>query len=291
MDTGDRFADDPDMPQQLPVLPPARARVLTIVSTPSPDPHEVTSIVRSDPALAAAVMRAANSAWSAPRAAVRTVERAVIRIGPRETLQIVGAAVLSSTFDDLEQAGLDVDDLWRHVVASALLTEILIEADVARDVRAAAYSAGLLHDIGRLGMAAERPVEYAEVVRRVRAGAPVQETEHRMFGAAHTVRGVEAAQAWSIPGVIHSAILEHHDPPEHLSPLARATARAVQIAWRLGIGDGVQLQGGDADESLTAEDEWVLSQIGGPDVLHARVEWFRAAMRPATERNKDRRAS
>jgi len=279
------------MPQQLPVLPPARARVLTIVSSPSPDPHEVTSIVRSDPALAAAVIRAANSAWSAPRAAVRTVERAVIRIGPRETLQIVGAAVLSTTFEDLEAAGLDVDDLWRHVVACGLLTELLIDADAPRDVRAAAYSAGLLHDIGRLGMAAERPDDYAAVVERVRGGVPAQEAEHRAFGAAHTVRGVEAADAWSIPSVIHSSILEHHDPPEHLSPLAQATARAVQISWRLGIGDGVMVHGGEDDEALTAEDEWVLSQIGGADVLHARVEWFRSAMQPPAPRSKDRRAS
>lgn len=278
------------MPRQLPVLPPARARVLTIVSTPSPDPHEVTAIVRSDPALAAAVMRAANSAWSAPRAAVRTVERAVIRIGPRETLQIVGAAVLSCTFEDLEHAGLDVDEVWRHVIACGLLTELLVEDDATRDVRAAAYSAGLLHDIGRLGMAAERPEAYANVVERARSGVSVLEAEHREFGAAHTVRGVEAAAAWSIPGVIHSSILEHHDPPEHLGPLARATARAVQISWRLGIGDGVLVLGGDEDEALTAEDEWVLSQIGGPDALHARIEWFRAAMRPDA-RSSQRQAS
>ena len=277
------------MPQQLPVLPPARARVLTIVSTPNPDPHEVTSIVRSDPALAAAVIRASNSAWSAPRAAVRTVERAVIRIGPRETLQIVGAAVLSSTFDDLEEAGLDVDELWRHVVACGLLTELLIEDDASRDIRAAAYSAGLLHDIGRLSMAAERPNEYVEVVERVRAGASPLESEHRVFGAAHTVRGIEVAEAWSIPGPIHAAILEHHDSPEHLSPLARAVARSVQISWRMGIGDGVQQRAAD-DESLTAEDEWVLSQIGGADALHARVEWFRSAVRPTPAPAKDRRA-
>ena len=282
--------DDPDMPQQLPVLPPARARVLMIVSTPAPDPREVTEIVRSDPALAAAVMRASNSAWSAPRAAVRTVERAVIRIGPREMLQTVGAAVLSTTFEDLERAGLDVDQLWKHVVATALLTELLTDADAPRDVRAAAYGAGLLHDIGRLGMAAERPEEYEHVVRRVRGGAPALETEHRAFGTAHTVRGVEAAEAWSIPRIVHSSILEHHDPPEHLSPLARATARAVEISWRLGIGDGVTSPGVEDEEALTAEDEWVLSQIGGADSLHARVEWFRSAMRPAVPR-KDRRAS
>lgn len=279
------------MPRQLPVLPPARARVLTIVSTPVPDPHEVTSIVRSDPALAAAVMRASNSAWSAPRAAVRTVERAVIRIGPRETLQIVGAAVLSSTFEDLEAAGLNVDELWRHVITCGLLTELLIDADSKRDVRAAAYSAGLLHDIGRLGMAAERPELYAEVVAKVRAGSRVEEAEHRLFGAAHTVHGVEVAEAWSIPSVIHSSILGHHDPPEYLSPLARATARAVQISWRLGIGDGVLVPGGDDHEALTAEDEWVLSQIGGPDALHARVEWFRSAMNVKPAAAADRRAS
>jgi HD-like signal output (HDOD) protein len=285
-----RFADDADMAQHLPVLPPARARVLTIISSPLPDPREVTEIVRSDPALAAAVIRAANSAWSAPREAVRTVERAVIRIGPKETLQIVGAAVLSSTFEDLEAAGLDVDELWKHVVATGLLTELLVDPEESRDVRAAAYSAGLLHDIGRMGMAAERPADYALVVEQVRAGGSALEVERRIFGAAHTVRGVEAAEAWSIPGIIRAAILEHHDPPEHLSPLAAATARAHQIAWRLRIGDGIE-QRGDDDDVVTAEDEWVLSKIGGAESLHARVEWFRAAMRPAPKRNQDRRAS
>ena len=44
-----------------------------------------------------------------------------------------------------EANGLDVDDLWRHVIACGLLTELLVEDDAARDVRAAAYSAGLLH--------------------------------------------------------------------------------------------------------------------------------------------------
>ena len=285
------LVDDPHMPQQLPVLPPARARVLTIVSSPLPDPHEVTSIVRSDPALAAAVMRAANSAWSAPRAAVRTVERAVIRIGPRETLQIVGAAVLSSTFEDLEHAGLEVNDVWRNVITVGLLTEHLIEADVPRDVRAAAYSAGLLHDIGRLGMAAEQPDQYRRVVAAVRQGARPQEVEHRIFGAAHTVRGVEAAEAWSIPSAIHSSILGHHDPPEHLAPLARATARAVQISWRMRIGDGVRIPVGDEHEALTAEDEWVLSEIGGADALHARVEWFRSALGTPSKRDGERQAS
>jgi len=278
-------ADDHAMPQPLPVLPPARARVLTIISSPAPDPHEITTIVMSDPALAAAVMRAANSAWSAPRTAVRTVDRAIIRIGPKETLQIVGAAVLSSTFEELEQAGLLVDELWRHVVAAGLLTELLVDEDQPRDIRAAAYSAGLLHDIGRLAMAAEHPEAYGRVVEAVRGGTPVHEAERREFGTAHTLRGVEAATAWSVTRLIHGAIRDHHEPPATLAaPMAHAVARAVEICWRLGISDGVRIHGGDEDESLTAEDEWVLSKIGGAEVLHARVEWFRAAMRAEPEK-------
>ncbi len=72
----------------LPVLPPARARAITILSVNAPDPGEVTEIVSSDPALAAAVIRAANSAWSAPRTAVHSVDRAIIRIGPHRTCKM-----------------------------------------------------------------------------------------------------------------------------------------------------------------------------------------------------------
>lgn len=282
MRMGSRIADDHGMPlPKLPVLPPARARALTILSVSLPDPREVTEIVASDPALTAAVIRAANSAWSAPRTAVNAVDRAIIRIGPKETLQIVGAAVLNSTFDELGAAGLDVEQLWQYVVATGLLTERLLEPDASRELRAAAYSAGLLHDIGRLAMAAERPERYARVVEAHRRGTPVFEAERAEFGAYHTVRGVEAAQAWGIARPLHRAILDHHDPLEHLTPLALAVARATQIVWRMGIGDGVRdPELAEDHEGLTAEDEWILSQIGGEGALRARVEWFRGAMRP-----------
>ena len=289
MRTGRRVVDDRFMVRpKLPVLPPARARALTVLSVSAPDPREITDIVSSDPALAAAVIRAANSAWSAPRDAVYAVDRAIIRIGPKETLQIVGAAVLNSTFEELEAAGLNVEDLWQYVVACGLLTEHLLEPDVGRDLRAAAYSAGLLHDIGRLAMAAEKPDAYGRVVSAYHAGTPVLEAERREFGAYHTVRGVEAAEAWGIARPLHRAILDHHDPVDHLSPLALAVARATQIVWRIGIGDGVRVPAVDGErEGLTAEDEWVLSKIGGEDALRARVEWFRGAMRPQRDGSED----
>jgi len=282
MQRGVWFADSLCMSlPRLPVLPPARARALTILSVSLPDPHEVTEIVNSDPALTTAVIRAANSAWSAPRTAVHQVDRAIIRIGPKETLQIVGAAVLNSTFEELESADLDVEQLWQYVVATGLLTERLLEPDAGRDLRAMAYSAGLLHDIGRLAMAAERPEAYARVVAAHRGGASVFEAERAEFGAFHTVRGVEAAESWGIAKPLHRAILDHHDPLEHLSPLALAVARATQIVWRMGIGDGVRDPELATDhDGLTAEDEWILAQMGGEDALRGRVEWFRGAMRP-----------
>ena len=106
MQTGCQMVDDLHMVRpKLPMLPPARARAITILSVSAPDPLEAIDIVSSDPALATAVIRASNSAWSAPRTAVHAVDRAIIRIGPKETQQIVGAAVLTSTSEELEAAG------------------------------------------------------------------------------------------------------------------------------------------------------------------------------------------
>ena len=167
------------------------------------------------------------------------------------------------------------------MVATALLTEHLLEPDAARDVRASAYCAGLLHDIGHLAMAAEDPEAYGRVVSAYRSGSSVLEVERREFGAHHTVRGVEAAQAWGIARPLHCAILNHQDPLEHLSPLALAVTPATQIVRRVGIGDGIRVPASDEErEGLTAEDQWVLSKIGGADALRAGVEWFRGAMRP-----------
>ena len=283
---------------EIPILPPTRARALTILSNPAPEPDEITEVVRSDPALAGAVLRASNSAWSSPRAPIDAIDRAIIRIGTRETMRVVGVAVLYTTFTNLQAASLDPWELCRHVVACALVTEAAVDPGSSRGVRAAAYTAGLLHDIGRLAMAAADPLAYTRAVETAETGLDIREAERREFGYDHAARGAQVAEAWQIPHELVESIQAHHgeDPT---GPLASAVRHARRVSRSLGIGDGVFRRDRDDDaadaanmtdeaarelDRISAEDDLLVYRLGGTEALIARIQWLSSAVRtpPAT---------
>ena len=94
-----------------------------------------------------------------------------MRVGLDSSREVISATLLNSEFDRLESAGLDVHELWRHLLAIGILAEALVEAE---EQRTAAFVAGLLHDIGRLSLATQNPARYKQVVRprALRASPP-----------------------------------------------------------------------------------------------------------------------
>jgi putative nucleotidyltransferase with HDIG domain len=255
---------------ELPVLPSAHARVLSILGQQVASISEIVLVVESDPALTASVLRTANSAASAPVTRINTANNAIIRIGLSMTRRILTGAVLKETFRSLEQSGIDVDELWRHLLSTALLAES--EAPDAAE-RTAAFTAGLLHDVGRLAMATSAPEEYRGVLERVRRGGNAAEAERSIFGVDHIEWGVEVGRAWEFPDDIVEAIALHH---EGGPPLAERTRRAREASDRLGTGDGLV----PAHPALESDPELttMLSAFGGRSGFERRVAWYHGAL-------------
>ena len=275
---------------EIPILPSSRARALTILSEPEPEPEEIAEVVRSDPALAGAVLRASNSAWSAPRAPIDAIDRAIIRIGTRETMRVVGVAVLANTFTNLQSASIDPWEFCRHVVACALMTEVIVDPGSSRGVRAAAYTAGLLHDIGRLAMADADPLAYTRAVEATELGVDIREAERREFGYDHAEHGEQVAETWQVPDELVEPIGAHHGDDAAV-PLAAAVRHARRISWSLGIGDGVYRRDDDHRpaektdgaagelDKVSLRDDLLVYRLGGPEVLLARIQWLSSAVR------------
>ena len=156
---------------KVPVLAATQAEALSLLQDVDVEIPKIAGTVEADPALTAAVLRAANSAASSPIDRVTTAERAVMRIGLSATHRIVTGAVIGSSFNDLRSAGLDPDELWRHVIACALLADTATRDGAGRSQ---GFTAGLLHDIGRMAMAQADPERYAKVVAGARAGRNVE---------------------------------------------------------------------------------------------------------------------
>ncbi len=258
---------------ELPTLPAPRARALLLLTDDSSELREISGAIESDPALTIAVLQAANSAASASRARIQTAHDAVVRLGLGPTRRIVTGAVVGTTFRNLERAQIDVDAMWRYLLATALL------ADAARSGPrgGSAFTAGLLHDIGRLAMAAADPDRYANVVTQARAGLDISSVERELFGEDHTTFGYRVAADWLLPNDVAEVILDHHVGEATL--LSAAVFQARRVARSIGLGNGIETLT-DPHLDPESDDAAIVRQLHGPRALVARIEWYRGAMQP-----------
>jgi HD-like signal output (HDOD) protein len=231
--------------------------------------EELTAVVTGDPSLTAQVIRAANSARSFPVEPVSTARDAVVRLGLNGVRRLMSAAVADEQFRRLEHGPADADELWRYSIATAVLAEVLAPG---AEERVIAFTAGLLHDLGRLALMVESPSRFGVVVEAGLAGVDPLEVERTQFGASHTEAGLAIAASWRMPERLAVALENHHD--EGATGLAWTVGIARQAALHAGYTDGVPSR----EDAVTPEPALAaLEAIGGPRGLGERIRWFRNA--------------
>ena len=227
----------------IPPLPAARARALPLMLGQDVAIAELAVAVESDPALVTALLRAANSAASSPRERVDSAGAALVRLGLEPARQIAMGVLLSEGFPDLDGSLYDLDELWRHLLVVALVADTLAGLDTPPGAsRPAAFTAGLLHDTGRLAMLAMEPGACAAVIELVGNGLSPLEAELELLGEDHAAWGGRIAREWGLPEPIPQAIAGHHGAAID-DPLAEILVRARHIARDLGVGDGCWSRG------------------------------------------------
>jgi len=81
-----------------------------------------------------------------------------------------------------------------------------------------AFTAGMLHDIGKLVLAINLPIEYTEATRMAQAGLELPLAEHQVFGANHADIGGYLIGLWGLPVPVVEAIALHHSPSRASQP-------------------------------------------------------------------------
>lgn len=217
-----------DRVQHLPPSPRLLVKLLELFKNPDPDIDEVVGLISHDPAFTVEVLKRCNSAFIGTEKPAEEMFEAVSRLGFQEIYEIVlamfaAAALLPPGTRD----GVHVEILWRHSVAVAVAARVL--AQETGESLPAAFTAGLLHDIGKVVMVSAQRDEYAQAV--LNAGLfhrPVVVTERELFGFDHAEVGARLLDRWSLPPNIVAAVLHHHHPKE-AGEFERLTA-VVQVA-------------------------------------------------------------
>lgn len=209
-----------------------RALVLSLKSIPSPPAlyHELQSelqsedvslkkiagIVATDASMTAKILQLANSAFLGARFTVSNPTPAITLIGTELVRALVLSLHVFSQFKDPDSA--DCGILWEHGIAvSSLAQRIAVCEQCAKNVVDECSTAGILHEIGKLVLLAERPRQYTELLatlRNARANLPAAERER--FGCTHAELGAYLMSIWGLPHPLIHAVAFHDRPGESI---------------------------------------------------------------------------
>jgi len=244
---------------RLPAFPASAARLSGLLRDERAGAPEVEQVVRPDPSLTASLLRIANSPYFSPRSRPDTVRQAVALLGMKRTFEVaVSAAMAGMVPARLPGYDLDAKSFWLHCVAVAVLSERL-----ARETGASSpdllFTAGLLHDIGKLAIATFVERASASILVRTRAGMDFVAAEREVLGVDHTEVGARVAERWKLPAPVAWAARWHHHPTEAPPNVDRPLVDLVHAADSLAISLGL---GCDAGEMARTVDPGVWRRLG-----------------------------
>jgi two-component system cell cycle response regulator len=188
---------------------------------------EAERFALADQALAALVLRVANSPLYGRGGSVASVEAALKHLGTAVVRRI--AIGLAAQHSAERGAALDRPRYVEHYVASAAACRALARR-LGGPSPDEAYAAGLLHSVGQAFFASMSGKKYAEVLRRSAAeNRPLDEVEREMMTIDHGRAGALLAERWNLPAQVRDAILHHHAEPGALETVPEASRVLVEI--------------------------------------------------------------
>ncbi len=198
--------------QDLPTLPETAATLIRMLGDPETETEEINRVMARDPALTATILRVANSSYYGLRHKVAGLPLALSILGYRTVRNIVLTAAAAGVFKRKNKTPqFSPQAFVKHSIASAAVCRFLAKfsKDIPPDL---AFSAGLLHDIGKLVMDQCFPEEYTRAVAMARSeGIATHKAEEQAWGCDHAKVGSMLARHWTLPEELCDAIEWHHN--------------------------------------------------------------------------------
>jgi HD-like signal output (HDOD) protein len=193
---------------RLPSLPTVSARLLGMMGRADVNLKELSNLILSDAALTGEILRMSNSAMFGVRSEVRSILQALAVLGTEKVKGLACTVALRSYLGNALQIPA-LKRCWRHNLCTAVVSSEI--AGWAQQDGGEAYTAGILHDIGRLGLIATDPAQYLQVIdTAAHHGGSLCQHERDRFGLDHAVAGEWLASSWGLPTFVLEAIRLHH---------------------------------------------------------------------------------
>ncbi|MGZ3185036.1 MAG: HDOD domain-containing protein [Telluria sp.] len=220
----------------LPSLPAVVMDLLSAVDAEDTDIAVLARKVSHDQALTAKTLRLANSSQFGLQVKVTTIQQAVTYLGFQATRNLVLAAAVTGCFPAGRCPGFNDKAFWRHSIATACCARLLArKLHFNQDL---AFTAGLLHDIGRLVLVTLYPEPYGGALAyRAAHDCSLLDAERAALGVDHVEAGVALGEHWNFSTTMTHALAHHHSPEAMgagflatIVHLADAVAHALDLA-------------------------------------------------------------
>jgi putative nucleotidyltransferase with HDIG domain len=218
-----------DKVEVLPLSPSLLPKLLPSLSDVDTNFDEVVRIISMDQALTAKLLQICNSAFFGHSESVSTVAEAVSRVGYQSVYLLVATINGSNCFPCPSPKGVDMGKLWRHSITCAFNAKFVAES-AGMDGNLL-FTAGLLHDIGKMIMAQAHPQVIGSGFYQP-TDATSTEREMIQFGCTHAEVGAALLEKWKLPAQLAISVRHHHDPAAALgfAPIAACVSLGNQAA-------------------------------------------------------------
>jgi putative nucleotidyltransferase with HDIG domain len=248
---------------KLPVFEGTALKLQRMLAAPPEDTKPLADLLGSDPVLASAVLRLANSSFYGGLAQVKTIPESLLRLGMDQVMRL--ALVVSQqqayrvSAKDLKPV---VSKLWAHALATALGSQWLAQKLGRGAAASEAFLAGMVHDIGKLLV-----IRVIDDLGRASADfRPPASLVSEMLASLHALYGATLARGWNLPESYVRVIEHHHDAELPAGDVLLAIVRLVDRAAN-GLGYGLA---GKHEAQLAATLE--AQALGLSDIAIAELE-------------------
>ncbi len=201
--------------EELPSVPNTYLAITEAAQKPDTGLADIAKIVETDPAMSLKVLQLVNSAYFGISRRTSSIPQAVALLGLEQLRGLVLVSHVFSALESSEPKGFSIEAFQRYAVRVGRLAKAFM---TDRRSGEQAFTAGLLHDVGKVVLALHDPAKFVKLIERMTEGEDACKVEVELFGVDHPSVGAHLLSTWEIPFPIVECVAFHHTPSKQAAP-------------------------------------------------------------------------
>ncbi len=228
-----------DAVERIPAFPESVQRVITLAADISCSPRDLIDVIKHDPIFTLKILRVVNSPFIGLAREIRSIEQAGVYLGLNTIKNMALNLAAVGVLPKKNKADFDMARFWLHSLGVGVTARKLAALRGAEPPFEEYFSAGLLHDVGKVVLALHAPDQFIRALALAREQRMhLYQAEQEVMGNTHAEIGRMLAERWGLPQTLASGIALHHGEQEAESSEMAAciqTADVVCKTLRLGF--------------------------------------------------------